>query len=126
MSFSTLIKNKPNATKSTASWLSEPIQSVNLEAKQQKTNGQKWTYKTPHRDEVKHIIPTEISNLKRTNIDFHNWCETLISFHELNGKYSLLRFVLPEQFKVLLGAKMIWTNGDIKGKIEIVTWSLSN
>lgn len=132
MSFNKLIKTAKTPEVNTASWLSEPIPTpivapistpkvIDIKAK---SSSDKWSYQGIKKDAVKHVLPWQLSKAKGNHIDVQNWIETIIMFIELNGKYVINEFQIPDQFIDILGAETIWTSGYQRKDHEEIIWML--
>jgi hypothetical protein len=132
MSFNKLIKTAKTPEVNTASWLSEPIPTPILPpvttAKvieiDTKKSTERWSYQGIKKETVKHVFTWQLSKAKDNHIDIHNWIETIIMFIELNGKYVINEFQVPDQFIDILGAKTIWTSGYQRTDHEEIIWML--
>ena len=136
MSFNKLIKTAKTPETNTASWLSEPIptpivtspsttkqdaQVIDIKAK---TSSERWSYQGIKKESIKHVLPWQLSKAKGNHIDVQNWIETIIMFIDLNGKYVINEFQIPDQFIDILGAETIWTSGYQRTDHEEIIWML--
>lgn len=133
MGFTDRIKSTPQTTQ--PSWMDAPIEEVKNRPidepkiapanSPQNSEGQIWVYKGCKNENLqKHRMPYRLERLILSSYDIQNWFETCWMVLNLNNRWTLNEFYVPEHLIDKLGASKIGVEENTK--TNEVIWSLKN